>query len=102
MSVLKRLFTDPSKLLVNAVFVGLLLFLIKEVTVAFVKYHDHKVGRSIMDVHERYVRFPSLSVCFDLDTEKELGFKSFRPWNETFISLDFVWHHDNGYGHTLE
>ena len=48
------------------------------------------------DVHERYIRFPSISVCFDLDTEKKLEFRQFRPWNETFISLDFRRHQKNG------
>ena len=98
--ILKRMFHEPSKLLVNAVFCALFIFLVFEITSSVLKYRENMVGRSTRDMHERYVKFPSISVCFDLDTKKKkLEFKEFRPWNETFISLDFIWHHDNGYDH---
>ena len=47
----------------------------------------------------KYVKFPSISVCLDLDTdgEGEVGFREMRPLNETFSFLHFVRHLDNGY-----
>ena len=50
------------------------------------------------EMKSKYVKFPSISVCLDLDTdgEGEVGFREMRPLNETFSFLHFVRHLDNG------
>ena len=59
---------------------------------------DPKVAISVEEMKSKYVKFPSISVCLDLDTdgEGEVGFREMRPLNETFSFLHFVRHFDNG------
>ena len=59
---------------------------------------DPKVAISVEEMKSKYVKFPSISVCLDLDTdgEGEVGFREMRPLNETFSFLHFVRHLDNG------
>ena len=70
----------------------------REVIVSFIKWREGKVAISVEEMKSKYVKFPSISVCLDLDTDKgEIGFKRMRPLNETFSFLHFVRHFDNGY-----
>ena len=59
------------------------------------------MGLSIMEVESKYVKFPSFSVCLDLDVKRDkLDFKEMRPLNETFSFLSYVRHFNNGYSKT--
>ena len=70
----------------------------REVIVSFLKWREGKVGISMEEMKSKYVKFPSISVCLDLDAdgEGEVGFRKMRPLNETFSFLHFVRHFDNG------
>ena len=87
----------PSKLLVNAVFLVLALIFANEVINAFMRYSEGKLGISTKEMKSKYVKFPSVTICLDLDTKKENnGFKDMAPINETMRDLDFVRHYSNG------
>ena len=87
----------PSKLLVNAVFLVLALIFANEVINAFMRYSEGKLGISTKEMKSKYVKFPSVTICLDLDTKKENnGFKDMAPINETMRELDFVRHYRNG------
>ena len=88
----------PSKLLVHGVFLVLALIFLNEVTHAFVRYREGKVGISTKEMKSKYVKFPSVTICLDLDTRKKaIGFKEIRPINETLQDIDFARHYSNGY-----
>ena len=92
----------PSKLFVNAVFLVLALIFLNEVLHAFTRYQEGKVGISTKEMKSKYVKYPSVTICMDLDTKKkDLGFKGMRPINETLRDIDFVRHYSNGYASTL-
>ena len=86
----------PSKLFVNAVFLVLALIFANEVLSAFMRYSEGKLGISTKEMKSKYVKFPSVTICLDLDTKKEnIGFKDMAPINETMRDLDFVRHYSN-------
>ena len=89
----------PSKLFVNAVFLILALVFANEVIAAFLRYDEGKLGISTKEMKAKYVKYPSVTICLDLDTKKENnGFKAMAPINKTMRDLDFVRHYNNGYG----
>ena len=68
-----------------------------EVIKAFMRYSEGKLGISTKEMKSKYVKFPSVTICLDLDTEKEnIGFKEMAPINETLKDLDYVRHYSNG------
>ena len=87
----------PSKLLVIAVFLFLALIFANEVFSAFLKYNEGKLGISTKEMKSKYVKFPSVTICLDLDTKKKnISFRDLAPINETLRDIDFVRHHSNG------
>ena len=92
----------PSKLFLNAVFLFLALMFFYKVFNAFMRYQDGKVGTSTKEIKSKYVKYPSVTICLDLDTKKkDIGFKTMRPINETLRDIKFVRHYSNGYAPTL-
>ena len=88
---------ESSKALVHLVSLALLAFLVFKVTSLLLKYQENMVGTSVSYVHDHYVKFPSISICSDLDSKKDnLGFKENRPLSKIFKKLEFVWHFNNG------
>ena len=89
---------QPSKLLLYVVFLVLSAVFIREVIVSVMRWLEGHVGISVKEVQSQYVKYPSISVCLDQDKDKEeLGFKEFRPLNDTLRDLDYVRHFSNGY-----
>ena len=87
----------PTKLFVNAVFLVLALIFANEVIHAFLRFSEGKLGISTKEMKSKYVKFPSVTICLDLDTKKDnIGFKDMAPINETLRDLDFVRHYSNG------
>ena len=86
---------SATKLLSYAIFTAVFA---REVIVSFIKWSDSKVAISVEEMKSKYVKFPSISVCLDVDTDGkgEKGFRKMRPLNETFSFLHFVRHFDNG------
>ena len=87
----------PSKLLPYAIFVGLGTVFAREVIFSFMKWRDDKVAISVEEMKSKYVKFPSICVCLDVDEEKEeIGFKTTPPLNESLSFVKFVRHFRNG------
>ena len=42
----------------------------REVIVSFIKWREGKVAISVEEMKSKYVKFPSISVCLDLDADK--------------------------------
>ena len=64
------------------------------------QYMDGKVARSTSDIFERYVKFPTISICVGIDSARAtIGFgdTGARPINATLDELQFVRHLKNGY-----
>ena len=92
----------PTKLFVNAVFLGLALIFFNHINHAFIRYQEGKLGTSTKEMISKYVKYPSVTICLDLDTKKkDMGFKGVKPINETLRNIDFVRHYSNGYASTL-
>ena len=52
---------------------------------------------SVEEMKSKYVKFPSICVCLDVDEEKEeIGFKTTPPLNESLSFVKFVRHFSNG------
>ena len=90
-------------MLVYTIFLVLSLVFVREVVVSVMKWLEGAVGISVKEVQSQYVKYPSISVCLDQDkNQEELGFKQFRPLNDTLRDLDFVKHFNNGYVNVIQ
>ena len=86
----------PSQLFVNLVFLVLALIFANEVIHAFLRFSEGKLEKSTKEMKSKYVKFPSVTICLDLDTKKDnIGFKDMSPISETLRDLDFVRHYSN-------
>ena len=87
------------RLVEYTIYLGLFAFFATKVMTSLLKYEHGLLGVSNMETHQRHRRFPSVSVCVDVDREdmSVSGFRQVRPLNETFITLRYAQHFDNGY-----
>ena len=87
-------------IIVRTAMVALLIGFSVKVTQSVLKYMDGKVARSTSNIFERYVKFPTISICVGIDSAKAtVGFEDTgtRPLNATLDELEFVRHLENGY-----
>ena len=79
-------------------YLALFAFFASKVVTSLLKYQQGLLGVSNMEIHERHKKFPSISVCVDVkrDNMTVSGFQQVRPLNETFISLEYEQHFENG------
>ena len=73
---------------------------LRECIVSIIKWQEGKVAISVEEVKSKYIKFPSISVCLDMDTDnnkEELGFTEMRPLNESFSFLKYSRHSVNGF-----
>ena len=68
---------------------------LRECIKSIIKWQERKVAISVEEVKSKYIKFPSISVCLDTDTDnnkEELGFTEMRPLNESFSFLKYSRH----------
>ena len=86
-----------SRVLEYVVFLTLLAFFVYKAAISYQTYRENKIGNAVETIRHKYVKFPSISICFyDKRNGSLSGFHEVRPLNETFISLDYVMHFENG------
>ena len=88
-----------SRALVNTVLLVLLLVFAGIITQSLFHFMDGKVARSTRDMFDRYVKFPTISVCIGISSTKSLiGFEDMglRSMNDTLDYFKFIRHFKNG------
>ena len=85
-----------SRALVNTVLLVLLLVFGGIVTQSLFHFMDGKVARSTKDMFDRYVKFPTISIC--IGGGDGIGFDDMglRPMNDTLDYFGFTRHFMNG------
>ena len=81
------------------VFVGLLTYFTTEVIICLLKFQEGIVGVGNREIYQRYVKFPSLSICTESKRNESVpGFDQIKTLNlnNTFLEIKYVLHYENG------
>ena len=81
------------------IFCALCSFFATKVAVSFVKLKEEKIGVAKKGIREKYIRFPSISICFEekvSTTSSSPVLTNLRPLEEIIDKVKYTRHHDNG------
>ena len=80
------------------IFCCLCSFFATKVAVSFVKLQEEKIGLAKKGIRENYIKFPSISICFEekLKASFSPGFIDLRPLEEILDKVKYTRHHENG------